>query len=146
MEKEVKRLLESKLEKIEDLYKYTQDISDALEEENTEVLITVLSSRQRLMEDIDSIDSRLLSFFNGNFDELTNVINSSHKLKEIYNDITVSLKKIRELDDKNMKVTQELFSKLKEDISKLKQAENALKGYGIIGTSSRDGAFIDTKK
>jgi hypothetical protein len=56
------------------------------------------------------------------------------------------LKKIRELDDKNMKVTQELFSKLKEDISKLKQAENALKGYGIIGTSSRDGAFIDTKK
>jgi hypothetical protein len=27
-----------------------------------------------LMEDIDSIDSRLLSFFNGNFDILKNVL------------------------------------------------------------------------
>ena len=147
MEKEIKRLLASKLEKIEDLDKHTQKISDALEAENTEELLKILSIRQQLMEEIDSIDSRLLSFFEGDIDVFTKYINDGDReLKEIYNDIAVSLKKTREFDDKNMRAAQELHSKLKEDMSKLKQTENALKGYGIIGTSSSDGAIIDTKK
>jgi mevalonate kinase len=147
MEKEIKKLLASKLEKIEDLDKHTQKISDALEAENTEELLKILSVRQRLMEEIDFIDSRLLSFFEGDIDVFTKYINDGDReLKEIYNDIAVSLKKTREFDDKNMRAAQELHSKLKEDMSKLKQTENALKGYGIIGTSSSDGAFIDTKK
>ncbi len=147
MEKEIKRLLASKLEKIEDLDKHTQKISDALEAENTEELLKILSIRQQLMEEIDSIDSRLLSFFEGNINIFAKYINDGDReLKEIYNDIAVSLKKTRELDSENIRDAQELFTKLKEDISNLKQTENALKGYGIIGTSFRDGAFIDTKK
>ena len=74
MEKEIKRLLASKLEKIEDLDKHTQKISDALEAENTEELLKILSIRQQLMEEIDFIDSRLLSFFEGDIDVFTKYI------------------------------------------------------------------------
>ena len=147
MEKEIERLLASKLEKLENLLEYTQNISDTLEEEHTEELLKILSLRQLLMEDIDSIDSRLLSFFEGDLNAFTKYItDGSYKLRDIYKSIVTLLKKTQELDDKNITGAQELFSRLKGDINSLKQAENALKGYGIIGTSSRDGAFIDTKK
>lgn len=147
MDKEIKRLLASKLNKMEDLYKYTQNISDTLEKQDTEELLKILNNRLRVMEDIDSIDGELLSFFEGDINALTKyIINGGCELKESYNNIAASIKKIQEIDDRNLTSARELFSNLKEDIGNLRQAENALKGYGIIGKSSRDGAFIDTKK
>lgn len=147
MEKEIEGLLASKLEKLENLFKHTQNIAHILEEEDTEELLKILSLRQLLMEDIDSIDSRLLSFFEGDLNAFTKYItDGSRGLKDIHKNIATLLKKTQELDDKNITGAKELFSKLKGDINSLKQAENALKGYGIIGTGSHDGAFIDTKK
>ncbi|WP_296972206.1 flagellar export chaperone FlgN [Tepidanaerobacter sp. EBM-38] len=147
MDKDIAGLLKSKLEKLETLYKYTQNISDALKKDDTEELLKILNSRQRLMEEVDSLDCQLLSFFEGNIDAFKEYVADDNKiLKAVYDNIGVFLKKIQQLDAENTAVMQKLFSKLKDDISNLKQAENALKGYGIIGKSARDGAFIDTKK
>lgn len=147
MENEIKRLLLSKLEKIENFYEHTQNIHKTLEEEDTEKLLGLFNARQQLIEDIDQIDSRLLLFFDGNFNELSKyIIKGDEALIKIYNNILTFLKKIRKYDDENIIGTRKLLSKIKGDISHLKQAGNALKGYGIIGKSSHDGAFIDTKK
>ncbi|NLZ53149.1 MAG: hypothetical protein GX892_08385 [Thermoanaerobacteraceae bacterium] len=73
------------------------------------------------------------------------VFNSSD-LQTAHDNIASLVIQIKEIDDKNLKIIKTLFSKLKQDIAKLKQTENALKGYGIVGTDSRDGAFIDTKR
>ena len=147
MEKEIKGLLQSKLEKIQNMNQHTQSIYESLEKEDTNKLVEILKIRQQLMAEIDSIDSQLLSLFKGDFEEFLKYISSQNKeLKKIYSDTATLIKKIKVLDDKNSTSARELLSKIRGDIGNLKQAKNALKGYGIIGKSSNDGAFIDTKK
>lgn len=147
MEQEIKRLLLGKLEKIENLYEHTQNIHEILEDEDTEKLLELSNARQQVMDDVDYIDSQLLSFFNGDFNVfLKYIVNSDKELINIHNNILTLLQEIQEQDDKNIISTRKLFKQIKGDISHLKQASHALKGYGIIGKSPRDGAFIDTKK
>ncbi len=147
MDKEVKGLLEKKLNKMKKLFNVTESISDAARQEDAEELLKFLKSRQQLMDDIDQIDGQLLNFFNDDAKALIKfVLNGDNEIQVIHNNIMSQLKKIKELDDKNLEDIKALFSKLKQDIHNLKRTETALKGYGIIGTGSQDGAFIDTKK
>lgn len=147
MKKKIKDLLKSKLKLIQDFQKYTDGLTGVLKEGDTQKLLEVLNMRQQLIKKIDSIDSELLSFFDGDFNNYTkHIVTSEGELKKIHEDIVVILKKIRKSDDESIKGIQKLHSELKEDIYKLREAENALKGYGFMGKSLSDGAFIDTKK
>lgn len=146
MDKEVKGLLEKKLNKMKKLFNVTESISDAAQQEDAEELLKFLKSRQQLINNIDKIDTKLLNFFNDDISGFIKYTLGDCKLRAVHNDILSLLKKIKEIDDINLDGIKALFSKLKEDICKLRQTETALKGYGIIGAGSRDGAFIDTKK
>lgn len=146
MEETVKSLLEQKLNVMENLLNITQRISDIIKREDTEELLIALNDRQQLINNIDKIDTKLLNFFNDDISGFIKYTLGDCKLRAVHNDILSLLKKIKEIDDINLDGIKALFSKLKEDICKLRQTETALKGYGIIGAGSRDGAFIDTKK
>lgn len=147
MDREIKSLLEQKLDLMENLLNITQSISEIIKKEDTEELLKVLKTRQQVMDDIDLLDNKLLKFFkNDAYALIKYILNSDSKLQVTYDNILSLIKKIKRLDDANLEGTKTLFSKLKQDITALKQTETALKGYGIIGTSNRDGAFIDTKK
>ena len=146
MEETVKSLLEQKLNVMENLLNITQRISDIIKREDTEELLIALNDRQQLINNIDQIDTKLLNFFNDDISGFIKYTLGDCKLRAVHNDILSLLKKIKEIDDINLDGIKALFSKLKEDICKLRQTETALKGYGIIGAGSRDGAFIDTKK
>ena len=146
MEETVKNLLEQKLNVMENLLNITQRISDIIKREDTEELLIALNDRQQLINNIDKIDTKLLNFFNDDISGFIKYTLGDCKLRAVHNDILSLLKKIKEIDDINLDGIKALFSKLKEDICKLRQTETALKGYGIIGAGSRDGAFIDTKK
>jgi len=146
MEETVKNLLEQKLNVMENLLNITQRISEIIKREDTEELLIALNDRQQLINNIDQIDTKLLNFFNDDISGLIKYTLGDCKLRAVHNNILSLLKKIKEIDDINLDGIKALFSKLKEDICKLRQTETALKGYGIIGAGSRDGAFIDTKK
>lgn len=146
MEETVKSLLEQKLNVMENLLNITQRISDIIKREDTEELLIALNDRQQLINNIDQIDTKLLNFFNDDISGFIKYTLGDCKLRAVHNNILSLLKKIKEIDDINLDGIKALFSKLKEDICKLRQTETALKGYGIIGAGSRDGAFIDTKK
>jgi len=146
MKETVKSLLEQKLNMMENLLNITQRISEIIKREDTEELLIALNDRQQLINNIDQIDTKLLNFFNDDISGFIKYTLGDCKLRAVHNDILSLLKKIKEIDDINLDGIKALFSKLKEDICKLKQTETALKGYGIIGAGNRDGAFIDTKK
>ena len=146
MEETVKSLLEQKLNVMENLLNITQRISEIIKREDTEELLIALNDRQQLINNIDQIDTKLLNFFNDDISGFIKYTLGDCKLRAVHNNILSLLKKIKEIDDINLDGIKALFSKLKEDICKLKQTETALKGYGIIGAGNRDGAFIDTKK
>ncbi|MGB4632071.1 MAG: flagellar protein FlgN, partial [Tepidanaerobacteraceae bacterium] len=71
---------------------------------------------------------------------------SDGQLKAINDSVLSLVTRIKAVDDANLEGVKNLFAKLKEDIAAFRQTETALKGYGLLGTSNRDGAFIDTKK
>ena len=146
MKETVKSLLEQKLNMMENLLNITQRISEIIKREDTEELLIALNDRQQLINNIDQIDTKLLNFFNDDISGFIKYTLGDCKLRAVHNDILSLLKKIKEIDDINLDGIKALFSKLKEDICKLRQTETALKGYGIIGAGNRDGAFIDTKK
>jgi len=147
MDREINSSLEQKLDKMENLLNITQSISEIIKKEDTEELLKVFKTRQQVMDDIDLLDKKLLKFFkNDAYTFKKHILKSDSKLKVTYDNILSLTKKIKGLDDANLESTKTLFSNLKQDITALKQTETALKGYGIIGTNNRDGAFIDTKK
>jgi len=147
MEKEIKPLLFMKHKKMENLLEFTQEISDTLKRKDTEELLKVLSARQQLMEEINLLDSRVLSYCNGDKILFSNIIlNGSQELKEIHDSTKALLEKIKSVDDANLSGIKSLFAELKEDMKNLKQAESAMKGYGFYRSGGSSGAFIDTKK
>ncbi|HHX24779.1 MAG TPA: flagellar protein FlgN [Thermoanaerobacterales bacterium] len=147
MSNEIRSLLQEKLDKIKCFYKCTQDITRAIEEEDSEKLLELLKNRQEIIKEIEIVDNNLHSLFNGDFHVfLKKILQCNGEIKKVYNNILKFLNKIQEMDEKNLVRIKELFTKINEDISHLKQTGNALKGYGFIGKASYDGAFIDTKK
>lgn len=147
MEKEIKPLLLKKLEKMENLLKLTQSIAETLKKEDTEELLKILNARQKLMAEIDLLDSRVLSCFNADKTALIKFIsNDSGELKANYNNIKALIEKTKELDDANLESINSLFAELTEDMKNLKQAENAMKGYGFYKQDDFSGAFINTMK
>lgn len=146
MDREITSLLEQKLDKINELLKVTKSISDIIKKEDIEELLKLFKDRQQLMDDIDHIDGKLLTFFKDDKNALVKHINSDGQLKAINDSVLSLVTRIKALDDANLEGVKNLFAKLKEDIAAFRQTETALKGYGLLGTSNRDGAFIDTKK
>lgn len=146
MDREIKSLLEQKLDLMENLLNMTESISEIIKKDDTEELLKVLKARQQVVDDIDLLDNKLLKFFKDDAYSLMKYVFNSSDLQTAHDNIASLVIQIKEIDDKNLKIIKTLFSKLKQDIAKLKQTENALKGYGIVGTDSRDGAFIDTKR
>jgi len=147
MEKEIRPLFLEKLEKVENMLKLTQEISDALEKKDSDELLKILNARQKLMKEIDLLDSRVFSYFNGDKKALMSFISEGNQeIKKTYDSIGAILKKIKALDDVNINGIKSLFDESKEDMKNLKQAETAMKGYGFYRAGGSGGAFIDTKK
>jgi len=146
MDREIIILLEQKLDIMKELLNITQSISEIIKKDDTEELLKVFKSRQQLMEAIDLLDSKLLKFFKDDKDALIKYLTSDIKIRAVYDNVLSLIKEIKEIDDANLESIKNAFSKIKEDISTLRQAETALKGYGVLGTTIRNGAFIDTKK
>ncbi len=147
MENQIKKLLEEKLEKVRVFDTQTRKVSDALAKKDIQGLFKILDYRQELIKDIDIVDTKLLAFFKENVDSFkTYISRSSSELKKTHSNTEALLRKVQALDEKNKETANGLFAKLKNDMENLRKTENALKGYGIIGKRSDDGAFIDTKK
>ncbi|GAQ24346.1 flagellar export chaperone FlgN [Tepidanaerobacter syntrophicus] len=148
MEKDVLKLLEDKLSYMKKLYSSTEKISGALQKDDAEDLLNAMSGRQQLISEIDLTDSRLSALFKGDIAAMREYMlnHSDPKIRQLYNTIGEWLKKIKKLDDENRSSIEKMFLKLKDDIENLNSMKSALKGYGVIGKTSRGGAFIDTKK
>ena len=147
MDREIKSLLEQKLEVMKKMLDVTKSISEVIKKDDAEELLKILSGKQQLIEEVDQIDGKLLKFFGDDKDALIKFLHSDSQAKAVNDSIVSTIKEIKALDDANLESIKNTFSKLKEDIATLKQTESALKGYGFIGgTGSRGGAFIDTKK
>lgn len=148
MEKDVLKLLEDKLNYMEKLYDSTEEISGALQKDDAEGLLNVISDRQQLISEISLTDSRLSALFKGDIAAMKEyILNSSDsKTRQLYNAIGEWLRKIKKLDDENRSSIEKMFLKLKDDLENLNSMKSALKGYGVIGKASHNGAFIDTKK
>ncbi|HHV82399.1 MAG TPA: flagellar protein FlgN [Tepidanaerobacter syntrophicus] len=148
MEKDVLKLLEDKLNYMKKLYDSTEEISGALQKDDAEGLLNVISDRQQLISEISFTDSRLSALFKGDIAAMKEyILNSSNsKIRQSYNAIGEWLRKIKKLDDENRSSIEKMFLKLKDDLENLNSMKSALKGYGVIEKASHNGAFIDTKK
>ena len=138
--------LSNKQEKISEMLKLTQGIAEALNEEDTEKIAKLLEQREEVRSQVDIIDEKLGSFFAGDFSELLESILKDDGTKGIYDLIVADLQKMQLLEKQNLQKAEKFKHKIAQDISSLNKTGNAMKGYGFIGKSYSDGAFIDTKK
>lgn len=144
--KQLTGLLARKHEKIKQMMGFTQDIREVLKLEDTQKLVELFELRQQLMDEVDVLDEKLGSLFAKDMSKLLKAIEDNDEAKKIHNGLMEDLKKMQELDKENLQKAKTMKAHIAEDISGLKKAETAMKGYGFIGTTSGDGAFIDTKK
>ncbi|MDI3481904.1 MAG: hypothetical protein PWQ97_1559 [Tepidanaerobacteraceae bacterium] len=147
MDNDLKMLLSSKKNILEEIKQTTCEIGKAFEEEDIEQALKLLKLRKKQMDEVDGLDGKALSACSGDSATLLRNIETDGELKNIFEDIRVILKEIKEKDGENIKKAEMLKAQLSGDIADLKHTKRALKGYGVIETrQSRFGAFIDTKK
>lgn len=147
MADDLKMLLSSKKNILEEIRETTWKIGKAFEEEDIEQALELLKLRKQQMDRVDDLDGKALSACSGDSAVLLRSIEKDGELKKFFEAIRVILKGIKEKDDENIKKARELQLQLSDDITNLKHTERALRGYGAIESRpSRFGAFIDTKK
>lgn len=150
----LKELLIKKKNILEEIYEETLKGNKLLKQSETEMIIDILNTRQKLMDVANGIDKEIAAQFGGDFKRLIKYIDSKQcskaadkVLAKTFEDTVICLKKIVNLDEENKRLITNLKSNLLKDIDKLNHAKSAMKGYGITGSHNlTGGAFIDMKK
>jgi len=146
MDNNIKELLAKKHKKIREMFKITRDITSALEKEDAEGVADLYEIRRDIIDEVDNLDDRLSSFFAGDVKKLRRAISEDYEAKGIYDILMGDLRKLAELDKENLRRAEGFKGSIAENIAGLNKTESALKGYGFMGVTTQDGAFIDTKK
>lgn len=138
--------LNEKKKVLYEIYKYTEDISKALESQEIEKTVELFQHRQQLIEKLNYITQKIEENTGSSLKKLLED-RSKEDNQEVIDEIAFLLKKIKTLDDDNKIKMDLLKTSITEEITKIKQTGNAMKGYGIIGDRpSSEGAFIDMKR
>jgi hypothetical protein len=133
---DVDRLLIEKKEIADRIYKNTVAQSESIVGEDVEKLLTLVESRQKLLDRVVDIDKEITKYQSSN----------TEKLRMLKSNIIILFKKIYELDKKN----NELLSRMKEDtfdrIQQVQHSKKAMVNGYMKQNISTYGYFLDKKK
>ncbi len=141
-----------KLNLLNDMLKYTEEQKNAIDKEDIENIDLIINKKDKLIEEIDSLDLQFLTKFSQikkennieNIDELD--IREYPNLKELKNvvkEISSTLMALFLLDKENNALMKKGLENVKSNLSKVKKGQKAYKGYTKTVNNS---ILIDEKK
>jgi len=152
--KELIRILNKKMNLLEQIFDLTNSQSPAIDDEDIGRLESLVAEKQdridainKLDEEFDAYFTRLKSLLNiKRMDELkTDEIPGAAELKQVVGKAAAIARKISEVEAKNNEKAKALLNKLGEEIKGINRMKKANQAYAS-GPSKPQAHFIDKKK
>lgn len=157
MQTDLKKLInmaEKKAEMLHALYEVTEKIGVVINSNNLDELKSMLNAKQKIIENIDKLDSDFLPMYNefkkekrvGSIFDIKNegISQDVSILKGIFIKTRALLEKIKEKDDKNIQDINLMFVKVENKLDELSRAKNGYVEYMKYYTPN--SYFIDKKR
>lgn len=136
------------------LYEITEKTGIAINSNNLDELKNLLTSKQKIIEDIDKLDMDFLPLYNefkkeNEVDSIFSMVDEAapqdvNILKGILIEIKALLEKVKEQDDKNIKDINLVFMKVENKLDELSKTKNGYIEYMKYYTP--DSYFINKKR
>ncbi|MBU5310795.1 flagellar protein FlgN [Tissierella carlieri] len=151
----VKKMIELSLKKKDiliEILRLTTTQAETIENDNMDDLSKILIQKEKLIEDIDTLDRDFISLYNDikseegidnlekiNIEKYANI----KSLKEIVTEINTILNDISMIDRNNTIKMKSNVDKVKSDLKQVKEVKRAYKGYNYEAVES---ILIDEKQ
>lgn len=155
MKNDINKIILLSMEKkssLDKMLNLTENQQKAIEEEDLDLIGTILEDKEKLIIKIDKIDIQFIELYNSikekegisSFDEIdVKKYDNIKNLKNIVSEINNILRKISNIDKENTKKMKLSITNIKLDIKNVKKGKEAYKGYNH---ESVESILIDEKK
>ncbi|MBU5676696.1 flagellar protein FlgN [Alkaliphilus sp. MSJ-5] len=149
------KLSEGKLFLINQLLTLTQQQSEGLESEESDILNEIIEQKQNIMDRIDVLDKEFVSkydllkgeFLIDNVETMqTDDKNSMRLLQDKIREIQVLTGKIQQIDNSNIERLKKNMELVKNELKKVKFGRKIAQGYGNNKVTDGISIFVDKKQ
>lgn len=149
------KLSEGKLFLINQLLTLTQQQSEGLESEESDILNEIIEQKQNIMDRIDVLDKGFVSkydllkgeFLIDNVESMqTDDKNSMRLLQDKIREIQMLTEKIQQIDNANIERLKKNMELVKNELKKVKFGKKITQGYGNNKVTDGISIFVDKKQ
>jgi hypothetical protein len=147
------QLVQDKIQKLKELCEVTEKIGVSIASNNLEELKNLLTTKQKIIEEIDKLDTDFIPLYNAFKKENKvesifalegKITGEISKLKALFIEAKTLLEKIKEKDDKNLQNITAIFEKIENKLEELSKNKEGYIEY--LKYYTPDSYFLDKKR
>lgn len=147
------QIVQDKIQRLKELYEVTEKIGVSITSNNLEELKNLLTTKQKIIEEIDKLDSDFIPLYNvfkkqnkveSIFALEGKVTEEISKLKALFIETKALLEKIKEKDDKNLQNITAISEKIENKLEELSKNKEGYIEY--LKYYTPDSYFLDKKR
>ncbi|ADV80349.1 MULTISPECIES: flagellar export chaperone FlgN [Thermoanaerobacter] len=147
------QIVQDKIQRLKELYEVTEKIGVSITSNNLEELKNLLTTKQKIIEEIDKLDADFIPLYNvfkkqnkveSIFALEGKVTEEISKLKALFIETKALLEKIKEKDDKNLQNITAISEKIENKLEELSKNKEGYIEY--LKYYTPDSYFLDKKR
>ncbi|EGD52757.1 hypothetical protein TheetDRAFT_0417 [Thermoanaerobacter ethanolicus JW 200] len=147
------QIVQDKIQRLKELYEITEKIGVSIASNNLEELKNLLTTKQKIIEEIDKLDADFIPLYNtfkkqnkveSIFALEGKVTGEISKLKALFIETKALLEKLKEKDDKNLQNIIAVFEKIENKLEELSKNKEGYIEY--LKYYTPDSYFLDKKR
>lgn len=147
------QIVQDKIQRLKELCEVTEKIGVSIASNNLEELKNLLTTKQKIIEEIDKLDTDFIPLYNtfkkenkveSIFALEGKITGEISKLKALFIETKALLEKIKEKDDKNLQNITAIFEKIENKLEELSKNKEGYIEY--LKYYTPDSYFLDKKR